>query len=80
MQRTCAHSRPPLARPARPPLPARPRCLRCAPPRVDHLVTNPVVRLHVLDPASGQYLRNLMVPGVVLSGAAQAQVRGRAYA
>ncbi len=37
----------------------------------DDLLTNPVVRVHVLDPASGAYLPNLSAPGMVLDPEAQ---------
>ena len=40
-------------------------------------MTDPVVRVHVLDPATGSYMRNLAVPGMVLDPMSQAYVSGR---
>ncbi|KAL6750594.1 hypothetical protein V8C86DRAFT_3030862, partial [Haematococcus lacustris] len=42
--------------------------------RPDALVTSPVVRLHVMDPASGDYLRNLVQPGQQLDAGQQAMM------
>ena len=44
----------------------------------DHLLTNPVIRLHVLDPGTGNYLQNLATPGMLMDPASQAHVRARA--
>jgi hypothetical protein len=38
------------------------------------MITNPVVRLHVLDPATGDYMRNLSLPGIQLDPHKQAMV------
>lgn len=44
----------------------------------DHLLTNPVIRLHVLDPGTGNYLQNLATPGMLMDPASQAHVRPHA--
>eukprot|EP00798_Chlamydomonas_sp_ICE-L_P026075 gene26075-11778_t len=41
--------------------------------RMDHLLTNPVVRLHILDPSSGSYTRNLAETGMNVDPVAQAE-------
>ncbi|GAX80226.1 hypothetical protein CEUSTIGMA_g7664.t1 [Chlamydomonas eustigma] len=40
----------------------------------DHLLSNPVVRVHVLDPNTGSYMRNLAEPGTVMDPAAQSHM------
>ena len=40
----------------------------------DVFLTNPVVRVHVLEASTGNYLRSLTVPGVPLDPGMQAQV------
>lgn len=49
---------------------------KCDPFRSDALITNPVVRMHVLDPATGNYMRNLVTPGISLDQVSQAMVSG----
>ena len=48
--------------------------------QVDSLITNPVVRMHILDPASGTYMRNLVVPGMEVDPSSQAYVSAGASA
>jgi hypothetical protein len=42
--------------------------------RPDSMLTNPVVRVHILDPNTGDYVRNLMQPDINLDPGMQAHV------